>query len=348
MRGDGFGGRPARVLALVWLWPWLALPAAALEVHVAPLSVVDDTGGRQLEVGRPETDLLRELQGMSLGDGLAFRAAEAGQSPAGLLEAAALCERNGYACLLYGYVRRTEVSLSAELKLLDPESGRLSAVFFSGDDPEHYDRLMQDLAAKVREYFLSEIGLPPGRTPEPRRNRLEFAGWLGYWTPAGGEWGRVLAGIGAVGLGARLIPSDPLFSLWSRSAYLALGLEAEYGLGMNEPGYESFFLHAVKLRLALEAILELRAGHAAGLGLGLLAELDSAAQDRKYASLFTGTTVAPGFCLSVLYRYRVSGRLALGVAGLLEIAAYSPALVTFSPRLFVAFRKGAPDESPRP
>jgi hypothetical protein len=245
-------------------------------------------------------------------------------------------------------VRRTEVSLSAELKLLDPESGRLSAVFFGGDDPAHYDRLMRDLAAKVREYFFAEIGLPPARALEPRRNRLELAGWLGYWTPTGGEWDRVVAGIAAVGLGARLIPADPLFTLWSRSGYLALGLEAEYALGMNEPGYESFFLHAAKLRLALEAMLDLSSRQAPGLGLGLLAELDTAAQDRKYASLFTGTTVAPGFCLSALYRYQLSGRLALGVAGLLEVAAYSPALVTFSPRLFAAFRKGVPDESPRP
>jgi hypothetical protein len=346
MRAPGFSGPAARVL--LWLWVLPAFPAAALEVHVAPLAVVEDRESLQAGAGRPEADLLRELRRESPGDGLAFREADAGASPTSLLEAAALCERNGYTCLLYGYVRRTEVSLSAELKLLDPAGGRLAAVFFGGDDPAHYDRLMRDLAAKVREYFLSEMGLPPVRTPEPRRNRLELAGWLGYWTPAGGEWDRVLAGIAAAGLGARLIPSDPLFRLRSRSGYLALGLEAEYGLGMNEPGYESFFLHAVKLRTTLEAVLDLPAGHAAGLGLGMLAELDTAAQDRKYASLFTGTTLAPGFCLSVLYRYRLTGRLTLGTAMLLEVVAYSPALVTFSPRLFAAFSKGEPDESPRP
>ena len=346
MRANGFGGRLA--LVPLWLWPLLGFPAAALEVHVAALAVVNDTGNRESEAVRPEADLLRELRRESSGDSLAFREAEAGASPVSLLEAAALCERNGYACLLYGYLRRTEFSLSAELKMLDQASGRLAAVFFGGDDPAHYDRLMRDLAAKVREYFSSEIGLLPARTPEPKRNRPELAGWLGYWTPLGGEWDRVIAGVAAVGLAARLIPSDPLFRLWSRDGYLALGLEAEYGLGMNEPGYESFFLHAAKLRLALEVVLDLPAGHAAGMGVGLLAELDSATQDRKYASAFTGTTLAPGFWLSILYRYQLTGRLALGAAGLLEVAAYSPALVTFSPRMFVAFRKGDRDEPPRP
>jgi hypothetical protein len=346
MSEHGFGARSARVL--LWLWALLAFPAVALEVHVAPLALVEDAERLQIGASRPEADLLRELRRENLGDVLAFRETAAGPSPASLLEAAALCQRNGYNCLLYGYVRRTEVSLSAELKLLDPATGRLAAVFFGGDDPAHYERLMRDLAAKVREYFISEMGLPPARNPESRRNRLEFTGWLGYWTPAGGEWGRVLAGIAAAGVGLSLIPSDPLFSLGSRRGYFAMSLEAEYGLGMNEPGYESFFLHAVKLRTALEAVLELASGHQAGLGLGIQAELDTAAQDRKYASVFTGTTLAPGFCLSALYRYRLTGRLTLGAAVLLEAAAYSPALVTFSPRLFVAFRRGGSDASPRP
>jgi hypothetical protein len=344
MRANGLGARLARVL----LGLLLAFPSAALEVRVARLAVVDETEGPAADAGRPGTDLLRELRSEAAAGSLSFREAEAAETPASLLEAAAICERHGYSCLLYGYVKRTEASLSAELKLLDHDSGRLAAVFFGGDDPAHYDRLMRDMAAKVRGYFLSEMGLPAAGPVEPRRNRVELTGWLGYWTPTGGDWDRVMAGIAAVGFGARLIPSDRLFTLGSRGGWLALGLEGEYGLGMNEPAYESFFLHVVKLRLALEAVLDLPAGHAAGLGLGFLAELDSAAQDRKYASLFTGTTLAPGLCLSVLYRYQVSRRLALGVTALLEVAAYSPALVTFSPRLFVAFRKGDSDGTPRP
>jgi hypothetical protein len=343
MRAHGPGARLVRLL----LGLLVALPSGALEVRVARLAIVDETESRREEAGRPGEDLLRELRREALADSLSFREAETEEIPASLLEAAALCERLGYSCLLYGYVKRTEASLSAELKLLDHEDGELAAAFFGSDDPAHGERLIRDMAAKVREYFLTEMGFPPAG-PVTRRNRLELASWLGYWTPLGGDWNRVMAGIGAVGFAARLIPSDLLFTLGPRRGWLAAGLEAEYRLGMNEPDYESFFLHAVKLRLALEATLELSAGHAAGLGIGLLAELDAAAQDRKYASLFTGTTLAPGFSLSALYRYQLSERLALGVTALLEVAAYSPVLVTFSPRLFVAFRKGDSHGTPRP
>jgi len=337
-------------LLLALLFP---VPARCLEVHLAPLAVVEEAahgnpGEPEADAaaagGRPEADLLRELRRLGTEEALVFRAAHGADCPGSLLEAAALCERQGYSCLLYGYLKRGRLALSAEIKLLDHDGGRLAAVFFGGDDPAHYDRLVRDLAAKVGEYFFSEMGLPPRRPAPPRRNRLELAAWLGYWTPLGGDWDRVLAGITAVGLGVRLIPADPLFRLGPRTGYLALELEGEYGLGMNEPGYESFFLHVARLRLAAEAMVELGGGHAAGLGAGLLAEADAAVQDRKYTSPFRGTTLAPGASLSLQYRYRLSDRLALGATALLEVVAYSPALVTFSPRLTVAFRKAARDD----
>jgi hypothetical protein len=336
---------PGRLPALVLLLPLLPFPASTLEVYVAALAVVDDTGSAALAVSRPQSDLWRELTREQTGDSLAFLRPDAEHIPASLLEASLLCERLGCAYLLYGYVKRTSVAFSAELKLLDHERGRLAAVFFGSDDPDHYDRLVRDMAAKVREYFFAEAGLRPPRPAEPpRRNLWEFSGWLGYWTPMGGEWDRVIAGIATAGLAARLIPAYPLFVLRSRSAYLSLGLEGEYGLGMNEPGYESSFLHVAKLRFVLEAVLELPAGHAAGLAAGTLVELDTAVQDRKYASPLTDSTVAPGLCLAFLYRYRLSKRLALGAASIVDFTAYSPALVVFSPRLFVSFRKGATDE----
>jgi hypothetical protein len=336
---------PGRLPALALLLSLFPPPAPALEVFVAPLAVVDDAGSQTLADSRPQADLWRELTREATGDALAFVRADAEDAPASLLEASLLCERLGCPSLIYGYVKRTTVALSAELKLLDHERGRLAAVFFGGDDPAHYDRLMRDMAAKVREYFSVEAGLLPSRpAAPPRRNLWEFSGWLGYWTPMGGEWDRVVAGIVTVGLAARLIPAYPLFTLWSRSAYLSFGLEGEYGLGMSEPGYESSFLHVAKLRFVLETVLERPAGHAVGLAAGVFAELDTAVQDRKYASLFSDSTVAPGLCLAFLYRYRLSSRLTLGAAGLVEVAAYSPTLVVFSPRLFVSFRKGAPDE----
>ena len=319
-----------------------ALPAPAQEVYLAPLEIEDEMPG-MAEGLRPEEDLLQALE--TLGTGASLTAvlapAESGDAPHTLLEAIAFCERLGYPFLLYGYVRRGVASYSAELKLLDRRLGRIATVLFGSDDPAHYDRLMREMAAKLLQYFDSEAGLTkPPAAAAAERNLVELWTWAGYWTPAGGEWGRVLAGVASAGLGVRFIPVYPLFRPWARPAYLSMGLDAEYALGMNEPGYESFFLHQARLRIPVDLVLELGGGHAAGIGAGLSVQLDTATQDRKYSPSFRGTTAAPGLCLSALYRYSPSARISFGLAGLMEVAAYSPVLFSFSPRLFFSFAKG--------
>jgi hypothetical protein len=96
----------------------------------------------------------------------------------------------------------------------------------------------------------------------------------------------------------------------------------------------------VRIRIPLEVMLELPAGHAAGLGIGLLVEIDTAVQDRLYAPLFTDTTIIPGGFVTLLYRYALSVRVSLGVTALFEVAAYSPALFIFSPQVVVSYAAG--------
>jgi len=326
---------------LIFFILFLAFEASALEVYLAPLAFEDDSDGREAPASSLEADLLGALQQAGLGEAVLLRQTSSSPTPRSLLEAMHLCEKGGYAFLLYGYLKRTAYAYSMELKLLDRERGRIAAQFFASDDSAHYERLIQDTAAKVKDYFRVEMGLEQPRTVEdPRRNLVYFSLCLGYWTPLGGEWDRVVAGVVSAGLAVRFVPTDPLFTLWSRRGHLELGLEAEYGLGMNEPGYESFFLHAVRIRIPLAALLELPAGHAAGLGIGLLVEIDTAVQDRLYAPLFTDSTIIPGGFVKLLYRYALSERVSLGVTALFEVAAYAPALFIFSPQVAVSFAAG--------
>lgn len=329
------------VAALLMLMPAAFL--LPLEVHLARLVFLDDSGGEVREEVRPEAELLRELAGMTGKENLVVRRVRQGaeDTPQTVLEAARLCERYGYSYLLYGYVKRTAYAYFAELKLFDRESRGIGAVFFASDDAAHYDRLVRDLASKIADYFYREVGLQPPANPiRPERNLLEISPSLGYWTPTGGDWDRVLAGLVSLSLAARFIPADPLFRLRSGNGWIAFGLEAEYGLGMNEPEYESFFLHAVRLRLSVEVLGAVGSAHALGAGVGLLVAIDTADQDRKYAPVFSKTAVAPGLSLSLQYRYSLSGSLSLGLINLFDVAAYEQPMVVYSPRVYVSFRLG--------
>ncbi len=321
-----------------------AVSLHAIDVVLAPLALQHEGAKPATPVApRPEADLLRALAAQQRGErALVRRANAAGDAPRSLLDAARLCEAHGYGYLLYGWVRRTDYAYHAEVKLFDSEGGEVVAVFFGSDDERHYERLIKDVATKIIAYFGDEVGLLPQRETPRDRNLLTLPCALGAWTPIAGDWSRVTTGLAAVAAGVRFAPVRPLFALGRRQGYTAFGLDVEYALGMNDPGYESFFLHMARVRLTVEADVELGARHSIGLGLGPLLAIDTMAQDRLYDRLVVETTVAAGASFSIFYRYALSQRAALGFTNVIDIAAYTNPLVIYSPRLFVelALRSG--------
>ncbi len=318
-----------------------ALPVfAALELHVAPLAVLEDSGGPAAGTLNPGEDLVRNLSEIAGGSALIVRAVDAPPSAPirSYLDAARLCQSRGYALLLYGFVRHSDLSVSAEVKLLDAEKGTVAASFFNADDSRHYPRLMKDLAGRIQDYFSADVGLsPPPKKPEPERNLLSVPLSLGYWTPAGGEWSRVLAGLGSLSIGARFIPALPLFTFLTRPWFVAFGVQAEYGLGLNQPGYESFLLHEARVRIPIELGAEISAGHVLALAAGPLLVVDAMVQDRLYASSSASVTTVGGVSFGAHYRYAVSDSLSVGCGTIIDVAMYAAPLVTVSPRFDVVF-----------
>jgi hypothetical protein len=315
--------------------------APAVEVSLAPLEVVDETGASPPL--RPGADLGRTLAGMGAGGILDLRPME--EDPTvevrSLLDASRLCRSSGYPLLLYGFVRRTALSFAAEIKLYDAEKGAVAASFFASDDTGHYDRFMKDLATRILDYFAA--GTPHGATTvtrDPERNLVGVPISLGYWTPAGGGWNQLLAGLGSATLGFRFVPSRPLFTFLSRQWIVGFGVDAEYGLGMSQPGFESSFLHTVHVRIPVECGVELARGHSIGMNVGALLSVDILSQDRLYSSPYVGATSAAGITAAALYRYEASNLVTIGCSMVFDVAFYAIPLVTISPRLFLELTPG--------
>ncbi|HUW42519.1 MAG TPA: hypothetical protein VMV90_16055 [Rectinemataceae bacterium] len=341
----------------LWLPAARAFPApGAFDMRIAPI-VFDEGSGAEDSARRvPERDLLERLRSNFRGEKLSFsRLSPAepgrgslslerrGSAPRTFFEAALMCQATDCSCLLYGYVKRTAYSYYAELKLVAPGGAGPSAVFVGGDDEGHYERLMDDLTAKIARYIRGDLGIgSPG--PRPARNLLSFPASIGYWTPAGFGWNAALAGLVASSVGVRFAPERPLFALWSRPGYVALGLDLEYALGTNQPGLENFYLHAARLRLPVEVMLELGGGHRLGLGAGPLFDADTMLQARKYASTFTETRIECGASLAALYSWDLSRSLSLGFGNIVDFIFYAPPLVVYSPRLSVELHLGAGEE----
>jgi hypothetical protein len=331
----------AAVAALALLLPSAGL--GAMEIYLAPISYQDESGAEAAGARQPAADLLRLFAETEIADGVSVRDASEStdQAPRTWMEAARLCESQGYAYLLYGFVKRTDYSYYAELKLLEREGKDVAAAFITGDDASHYERLIEDLARKIISYVRTDLGMAPAPSPqEPARNLISLPIAAGWWTPMGGQWSAAMAGLVTAHTSVRFIPARPLFQLLRRPGFLALGLDLEYALGTSQPGVESFYLHAAKVRLPVEAFLDLGAGHLVGLGVGPLLEVDTLAKAKLYGSTVISTTVVPGAAFSVIYQYILNPTVTLGLANTFDVALYSRPLFTWSPGIGVVIWLG--------
>jgi len=323
----------------------------AMEIYLAPLAYQDESvsEGSALTADRhPAVDLLKRFDGSSPADGVVLKeAVELSEGcPRTYLEAARDCESLGYAYLLYGFVKRTEYSLYAELKLLERDGKEVAAAFISSDDTAHYDRLMDDLALKLTSYLRNDLGLVPAPTPrQPDRNLIVTPLGAGWWAPMGGAWSQAVAGLAAADLSVRFVPARPLFTLWARPCWLAFGLDLAYALGSNQPGVENFFLHAARVRLPVEAFMDLGGGHRIGLGAGPLIEVDTMAKSQLYGSTVVSSTVAPGASVSLIYHYVLTPAVTLGLVNTVDAALYSTPLLSWSPKIVIELWLGGEQSS---
>jgi|GEM_PF-3252769 len=310
----------------------------AESVRIAPLALVDAEDEVSPEPSRLDRDLLRRLDGMPLSRCLSFFPAGGDFAPPlSFLDAARVCELGGYPYLVYGYLRKRESVYSAELKLLSREAKRIEASFFATDDREHYGRLVEDLARKISDYFLGDLGMDPGGPPpEPRRNVVELPVAAGFWTPSG-PWDEALEGLFCLEAGLRLVPLMPLAGLKSRPLYLGIGLRGEYAVGRARPECETARLHRLLAKLPLEIFLCLDAESSLGLALGGVAEFDILRQERAYSGPYGESRSAGGLSASAAYRYALSDRLRLGLTVEYERVFYSEPLTTLASRLCLEY-----------
>ena len=313
-------------------------PLSALDIYLAPVVFQDESGGSSGDPQDPARDLARTFADQPLAAGVAVHELAGAdiQTPQTLLDAAKLCESQGYPFLLYGFVKRTEYSYYAEIKLMERDHKDVDAAFISADDLSHYDRLINDLAAKISSYVQTDLGMSPARAAEkPSRNLLAFPVSVGYWTPMGGPWSQSVEGLVSANAGVRFIPTRPLFHLFKLPGFLVLGVDLEYQLGSNQPAVENFFLHTARIRLPVEGFLDLGGGHRLGIGLGPMLEIDTMAKSPLYAPSVVEATVAPGASASLLYQYVLSNTISLELSNNFDITFYATPLLTYAPRVAV-------------
>jgi hypothetical protein len=312
--------------------------AAALQVHVAPISYINEQEPEVITHPYIQEDLLRELHGYELGLVLRFSPLTdlAIRSPQSTLDAIKVCRAEKAEYLLYGYVASKEYTITAEIKLFEYESRSVIQFFYAVDDPEHYKRMIQDLAGKIMEYLDTAMHLV-ALQPQIAYSHIIIPASLGYWTPINGDWTDLILGTFTVTGGMRFIPNDRLFTAWGKVWYLSLGVDLSYKFGIGNPNAYKAYYHEVTATSPVRLHLKLDEQQRLSFGLGPVYAFSILNIQEPYKDMETNLYSSLGFMASFGYEFQLSDRIALFFDNQFEMQFYQTSMALYTPRIGIQY-----------
>ena len=312
------------------------LPASifALDIYVAPLLYIDETDMSRRSPAAIQRDLLSGLWAVETGTALQFRNLRDNRinPPQSLTDAVTVSRSERIEFLLYGFVIRREHSVQMEIRLFDYVNRRIAQTFFSIDDSNNYERMVNDMALKILAYISETFNLHI--IPEkPGTTRLSIPATLGYWTPMESSWTEVMLGTFTLGSGVEFVPTDNLFVYRGKTCYLSTGLEIKYRLGVGNPSKYEAFYHTFYFTIPLRLNFILAAQHEIFTGLGLIYFLQFFSMTEKYAGVQRHVFGNMGMNINFGYRFIFNERYSIFFRNDFDILFNARVLVTYSPTI---------------
>ena len=322
--------------ATAFLFVILLLPvsAFALEIYVAPVLYVDETEENSRDTSRVQADLLTALHAVETGVVLQFEPLKDNtiNPPVSLFDAVTVCRDEHIDYLLYGYVTRHTYTVEADLRLFDYGSRTVKQSFFGMDDPENYDRLIQDMAHKILQYAGETFKLNIVEE-KIEVTRLEIPVMAGYWTAMDPGWTDVMLGTFAIGSGVTFIPTDNLWTVWGMPWYLSTGLELKYRLGVGNPKQYKAFDNTLYFMTPVRLHVDLTGRHQVFAGLGFVYFLEFFSIADKYADSATHVYNNVGLHIDFGYRFAMTPTMAIFFRNDFDFLFNKRSLSTYSPTL---------------
>ena len=200
------------------------------------------------------------------------------------LDANRCCTAEDAEYIIFGYVQRNEGNWTASIKLYDANSKKTVMEFFSGDDADHYDRLMDDLAGKILAGLEEVTGLNRdevlNKKIRPFEVRVPVSAF--WWSPVAGGWNKRVTGIAGLDILLELYPKQPKISPGGHLIDFSLrpGISDSFALGSD--GSYPMIYDAVSLVLPLCVHLHLDMKNSIYIGTGPYYEIQLMTYRPKY------------------------------------------------------------------
>jgi hypothetical protein len=328
------------VVCLLLLAFFSVAGAFALEIHIAPVLYIDETENMRREEGsRVQSELLSVLHGIETGMTLQFSPLKDNRinPPVSLTDAVTVCRNEKIEYLLYGHVTRRAYHVTAEVRLFEYESRTVVQSFFGMDSPEHYGRMIGDIANKIIKDAEERFNLSIV-TEKREVTRLWIPAMVGYWTPMDRDWTSKMVGTVTGGSGLIFIPSDNLWVIRGMRWYLSTGLEVKYRLGIGNPERYELYSHTVYMTMPVQLHIALSEQHEIFTGLGYTYFLDFFSFTGKYTERKTYIYNNMGLQAALGYRFAMNRTVSLFFRNNFDFLFNEHSLITYAPVIGVGIQ----------
>lgn len=317
---------------------FMAMTAFSMEFTIAPFYFIDETKDQAFPRNNYHEKLLFELGKTFLEKGFVFDTINNRRHnpPQSVSDAIILCRSEEVDYLIYGYITKKDRTIHGELRLLDYEKREVIANFYSMDDNDREDELIQDLARKlyrfIQETYKIEI------IPEiPSYAHFQFPISLGYWLPINSEWGGILYGIFRIDGGVQFIPNDRIYVVMGKIYYFSVGIDISYRLGRAK--YYDAWTHGIIINTPMLFYRVINKEHKIFTGLGLYYSWDLLQIKKPYEDPTVDLFTTLGFTLNLGWEYSFDENIFFFADLRFNMSFYESNFVCLSPRVGITIRK---------
>lgn|SRR5574344_603281 len=280
-------------------------------IQVAPLVIYTDTDTVISDYDDSNELITKNLQerwfeGLVLFNRLSKKQAGNIQST---FDAINICEAEKCDYLLYGYIKQTEYSIFAEVKLFNRNSKHIEKIFYSSDSKDEYIRLIATLSSNIAEYIGNLLNIDLDKKDEKIVfSTLSFPFSIGYWTHLNEVWNTHLLGIIRVSSGIYWKPPFllPMFLGKKLSLYIEPEISFKYALGNTDYYPANYF--SIECDVPVYLTMLINNVHSISFGLGFLYEFNILNIISKYEDESTHIANDFGLLLSLVYDYSLNNK----------------------------------------
>ncbi|MCR5614014.1 hypothetical protein [Treponema sp.] len=215
-----------------------------------------------------------------------------------------------YECnfLLFGFIKESSTGFYSELKLYNHNSKKIEMHFFSADDKDHYQRLVEELCSKVEIFVKEKFLITENIQKEDEYSTFSLSLPLSvfYWNPLDDRWTKVLHGIAGTSVALEIFPALKRRAMQNKSYNFSVRVETSYKAGIGSSDFYPVNYHSFSVSTPVLLNIQFGQTHYLLIGVGPLYQLDVAEFVPKYEGKKTIIQNDFGIMTVIGYQYKLN------------------------------------------